>query len=251
LSARRANQIAAPAARRAPAADHHVPAWIPRDAVHRSGITGFQTRHQQQPRHARAAHRSRPASPSPSRLWTMRLPSVIHKVTTPSQPDSPLTQVEDTLNRRLAVVAAVAITALGLTLSATPAQAGILDGSLNNLDLIDHISALNTNINSDPQYSENNNANTRAYGRQTATIAALGVAIGVATVGFTEPATPGTQDVPITIPVIGTISNGEQILETVETIDFNSDGVQIDAITLTQTFTCHVDGSGNGTCTPD
>jgi len=42
---------------------------------------------------------------------------------------------------------------------------GLLDGSLNNLDIIDHISALNTNINSDPATSENRNANTRAKGK--------------------------------------------------------------------------------------
>lgn len=43
---------------------------------------------------------------------------------------------------------------------------GLLDGTLNNADIIDHVSALNSNINSDPTTSENRNANTRADGKQ-------------------------------------------------------------------------------------
>jgi hypothetical protein len=70
------------------------------------------------------------------------------------------------MNGRLAVVATMVIAAAGITLSATPARAGILDGSLNNADIIDHISLLNSNINSDPQYTENRNAKTRATGRE-------------------------------------------------------------------------------------
>jgi hypothetical protein len=79
------------------------------------------------------------------------------------------------------------------------------------------------------------------------------VAIGAATVQFTELANGGTQDVPITItiPVLGTLRDGEQIQEIVETTDFGSNGIQISAITLTRTFTCHLDTNGNGTCTPD
>ncbi|WP_330462133.1 hypothetical protein [Streptomyces sp. NBC_00775] len=49
-------------------------------------------------------------------------------------------------------------------MTAVPAHAGLLDGSLDNPHIVDHVSALNTNINSDPQTSENNNANTRADG---------------------------------------------------------------------------------------
>jgi hypothetical protein len=153
------------------------------------------------------------------------------------------------MNGRLAVVVTMVIAAAGITLAATPARAGILDGSLNNADIIDHISLLNSNINSDPQYTEN--ANTRATGRETASIYALGVAIGAATVQFTELANGGTQGVPITIPVVGTLADGEQIQEIVETTDFGSNGIQISAITLTRTFTCHLDTNGNGTCTPD
>jgi hypothetical protein len=155
------------------------------------------------------------------------------------------------MNGRLAVVATMVIAAAGITLSATPARAGILDGSLNNADIIDHISLLNSNINSDPQYTENRNANTRATGREIASVYALGVAIGAATVQFTELADGGTQDVPITIPVVGILRDGEQIQEIVETTDVGSNGIQISAITLTRTFTCHLDTDGNGTCTPD
>ncbi|MCT4352073.1 hypothetical protein M5362_02845 [Streptomyces sp. Je 1-79] len=49
-------------------------------------------------------------------------------------------------------------------MAAAPAHAGLLDGSLNNLDLLDHISVLDSNINSDPETVENRNANTRADG---------------------------------------------------------------------------------------
>ena len=41
---------------------------------------------------------------------------------------------------------------------------GLLDGSLNNPNIIDHVAVLNTNINSDPATVENRNANTRASG---------------------------------------------------------------------------------------
>jgi hypothetical protein len=41
---------------------------------------------------------------------------------------------------------------------------GILDGTLNNADLLSHIDLLNTSINSDVTTSENTNANTRADG---------------------------------------------------------------------------------------
>ena len=41
---------------------------------------------------------------------------------------------------------------------------GLIDGALNNLDVIDHVSALNTNINSDVTTSESRNTNTRASG---------------------------------------------------------------------------------------
>jgi hypothetical protein len=50
-------------------------------------------------------------------------------------------------------------------LTAVPANAGVLDGALNNLHVLDHVSALSSNLNSDPQAGENNNSNTRADGR--------------------------------------------------------------------------------------
>ncbi|MEU9255403.1 hypothetical protein AB0D66_26550 [Streptomyces sp. NPDC048270] len=51
-------------------------------------------------------------------------------------------------------------------LAAVPAHADITDGSDNNLNVLDHISALTTNINSDPTTSEVRNANTRADGHK-------------------------------------------------------------------------------------
>lgn len=62
-------------------------------------------------------------------------------------------------------VLAAAFLAFGMAVTvAAPAHAGILDGTLSNLQIIDHLSALDTNINSDPQTSENRNANIRADG---------------------------------------------------------------------------------------
>ncbi|HVK23334.1 MAG TPA: hypothetical protein VM677_18415 [Actinokineospora sp.] len=46
----------------------------------------------------------------------------------------------------------------------TPTTRGLLDGTLNNAQIIDHIAALNTNVNSDPETIENVNSNTRAKG---------------------------------------------------------------------------------------
>ncbi|MEU4494706.1 hypothetical protein AB0F96_14965 [Streptomyces sp. NPDC023998] len=62
-------------------------------------------------------------------------------------------------------ILATAVLAVGTAvLAAAPAHAGLLDGTLGNAHIIDHVSALNTNINSDPQTTENTNANTRADG---------------------------------------------------------------------------------------
>ncbi|MGW7433350.1 hypothetical protein ACWGIN_27895 [Streptomyces sp. NPDC054861] len=50
--------------------------------------------------------------------------------------------------------------------AAVPAHAGILDGTLNNINVLDNIALLNTAVNSDSQKAENNNANTRADGKK-------------------------------------------------------------------------------------
>ncbi|KAL1917352.1 uncharacterized protein VTP21DRAFT_5008 [Calcarisporiella thermophila] len=47
---------------------------------------------------------------------------------------------------------------------AAPSKRGLLDNTLNNPQIIDHISALNSMVNSNPQTSENTNANTKASG---------------------------------------------------------------------------------------
>ncbi|WP_327724995.1 hypothetical protein [Streptomyces europaeiscabiei] len=58
-----------------------------------------------------------------------------------------------------------AVLAVGtIVITAAPAQAGVLDGTLNNLGLIDHISSLDSSINSSPVTTELRNANTRAEG---------------------------------------------------------------------------------------
>ncbi|WCD83999.1 hypothetical protein KPP03845_100319 [Streptomyces xanthophaeus] len=63
--------------------------------------------------------------------------------------------------------ALAALALVGAALAVTgPAHAGITDGSGNNLDVLDHISALNSNLNSDPTTSEVRNANTRADGKK-------------------------------------------------------------------------------------
>ncbi|KAL1921524.1 uncharacterized protein VTP21DRAFT_11240 [Calcarisporiella thermophila] len=47
---------------------------------------------------------------------------------------------------------------------------GVADGSLDDLHALDNINVATTNINSDPQYAENNNANTRADGKKNNSI---------------------------------------------------------------------------------
>ncbi|KAL1921526.1 uncharacterized protein VTP21DRAFT_11242 [Calcarisporiella thermophila] len=48
--------------------------------------------------------------------------------------------------------------------AATIGKRGLLDNTLNNADIIDHVEALNSMVNSNPQDSENRNANTKASG---------------------------------------------------------------------------------------
>ncbi|MEJ8632211.1 MULTISPECIES: hypothetical protein [Streptomyces] len=62
------------------------------------------------------------------------------------------------------ILATAVLTVGTAVLSVAPAQAGIVDGTLNNANVLDHVSALNSNINSDSQTTENNNANTRSDG---------------------------------------------------------------------------------------
>ncbi|MGW0316569.1 hypothetical protein [Streptomyces flavidovirens] len=66
------------------------------------------------------------------------------------------------MKRNILTTAVLAISAA--IIATAPAHAGIADGALNNLQLLDHTSLVNSNINSDPQTTENNNANTRADG---------------------------------------------------------------------------------------
>jgi hypothetical protein len=64
------------------------------------------------------------------------------------------------------LLATVGLTAVTALLFAAPAHAGIADGALNDADVRDHISALNSDINSDVQSLANNNSNTRADGKK-------------------------------------------------------------------------------------
>lgn len=65
--------------------------------------------------------------------------------------------------KKISVLSAAGLTAASALLAAAPAHAGV-DGQLNNPDVLDHVSPLNTNINSDPLLSETRNENTRADG---------------------------------------------------------------------------------------
>jgi hypothetical protein len=56
---------------------------------------------------------------------------------------------------------------------------GILDGSLNNAQILDNINVLNALVNSNPQNLENNNANTRAQGKSNNSVAPASVNVGV------------------------------------------------------------------------
>ncbi|MEV4683300.1 hypothetical protein [Streptomyces kurssanovii] len=62
------------------------------------------------------------------------------------------------------ILVTAALTVGSLVFAVVPAHAGILDGALGNLQALDHLSLLNSNVNSDTHTTENNNANTRADG---------------------------------------------------------------------------------------
>lgn len=64
------------------------------------------------------------------------------------------------------IIATAGLATVAALLVAAPAHAGIADGTLNNTDVLDHVSALNSNINSDVQNLANGNANTRADGKK-------------------------------------------------------------------------------------
>ncbi|MFG3545593.1 MULTISPECIES: hypothetical protein [Streptomyces] len=66
---------------------------------------------------------------------------------------------------KTSIFATVGLAAAAGLLFATPAHAGITDGSLNDLHAVDHIAALSSNINSDPRDLLNNNTNSRAEGK--------------------------------------------------------------------------------------
>lgn len=69
------------------------------------------------------------------------------------------------IRRPARALAAAAPLALALVLAAAPqASAGILDGSANNLEVLDHISALSTIINSDADFNDNANRRNRGNG---------------------------------------------------------------------------------------
>lgn len=66
--------------------------------------------------------------------------------------------------KKTSILATASLAAATALLTAAPAHAGIADGTLDNADVLDHVAALNTNINSDVRSLLNNNANTRADG---------------------------------------------------------------------------------------
>ena len=51
-------------------------------------------------------------------------------------------------------------------LAGAPAHAGIVDGSVNNAHVLDNVGVLNAMMGSNVETIENNNANTRAQGKE-------------------------------------------------------------------------------------
>jgi hypothetical protein len=73
--------------------------------------------------------------------------------------------VAEIMNKRN--ILTTALLAAGMAVAAAvPAHARIVDGTLNNANILDDITLLNTAVNGDSQRTENNNANTRADGEK-------------------------------------------------------------------------------------
>ncbi|MBT2401207.1 hypothetical protein [Streptomyces sp. ISL-100] len=63
------------------------------------------------------------------------------------------------------IIAITALTAGAALASVAPAQAGIVDGALNNVAALDSVNALGSVVNSNLSDAANNNANTKADGK--------------------------------------------------------------------------------------
>ncbi|OEJ28688.1 hypothetical protein AS594_33690 [Streptomyces agglomeratus] len=62
------------------------------------------------------------------------------------------------------IIAITALTAGAALASVAPAQAGVVDGALNNVAALDSVNVLGSLINSTLSDTANNNANTKADG---------------------------------------------------------------------------------------
>ncbi|MEV3973056.1 hypothetical protein AB0K68_33810 [Streptomyces sp. NPDC050698] len=63
------------------------------------------------------------------------------------------------------IIAVTALTAGAALASVAPAQAGVLDGTLNNAAVLDSVNALGSLVNSTLSDASNNNAATKAEGK--------------------------------------------------------------------------------------
>ncbi|MEC3917676.1 hypothetical protein [Nocardia sp. CDC160] len=144
------------------------------------------------------------------------------------------------MKRSLTLTAASVISIVAGVLWTAPAQAGAVDGSLQNLSAISNSELLGAVINSSMTDNASNDENVRVTG----TVTGLGIDVGEGSEQITLH--PGAQQVadPITTNV-GTVSNGENVVVTVNVVDVNT-GVSL--LALTKTMTCHLDSSGNGSC---
>ncbi|MGX1885404.1 hypothetical protein [Streptomyces sp. NPDC055287] len=63
------------------------------------------------------------------------------------------------------IIAITALTAGAALASVAPAQAGVVDGALNNVAALDSVNVLGSLVNSTLSDASNNNANTKADGK--------------------------------------------------------------------------------------
>ncbi|MFF5960789.1 hypothetical protein [Streptomyces luteogriseus] len=63
------------------------------------------------------------------------------------------------------IIAITALTAGAALASVAPAQAGVVDGALNNAAALDSVNVLGSLVNSTLSEASNNNANTKAAGK--------------------------------------------------------------------------------------
>lgn len=154
------------------------------------------------------------------------------------------------MKHRIAAAAMAAALLLTPLLVAAPAHAGLIDGSLNNLHAADKSNILGALAGSRITDANGSLNNTRSGARENlnANVLAGGVDISIGGTQLTGNGGSETFDVPMQVE-LGGVADGEQVQVTV--IDTETDivtGIDLQVVTLTATFTCHLDSSGNGVC---